>query len=165
MRVQLRPYEDRDLWLLRRLLGDPAMTVHLGGPETNEALVARHERYLASDGTTEELFTVLAGPDQIAAGWVGYWAAFWRGEDVWECGWHVLPEFQGRGVATAAVHTVLDRVRERGTRRAIYAFPSVDNVASNALCRTLGFHLIGQTEVEYPKGSMMRSNEWRMDLR
>jgi hypothetical protein len=31
--VNIRPWSDGDLHLLERLLGDPAMNVHLGGPE------------------------------------------------------------------------------------------------------------------------------------
>jgi hypothetical protein len=40
----------------------------------------------------------------------------------------------------------------------------VENVASNALCRTLGFENAGEVEVEYPKDTMMLSNAWRFDL-
>jgi RimJ/RimL family protein N-acetyltransferase len=40
----------------------------------------------------------------------------------------------------------------------------VDNAASNALCRKLGFVLVGETDVEYPPGHMMRCNDWRIDL-
>ena len=40
----------------------------------------------------------------------------------------------------------------------------MDNVASNVLCRRLGFELLGEEDVEYPKGGMMRSNAWRLDL-
>jgi RimJ/RimL family protein N-acetyltransferase len=48
----------------------------------------------------------------------------------------------------------------------MYAFPSVENVASNALCRKLGFTLLGDAEFEYPAGSgiSMRCNDWRLDL-
>lgn len=134
--VGIRPYAVGDLGLLERLLGDPAMTVHIGGPESPEAIVARHERYVGFSGLSVGLFTTAVGPDAAPAGRVGYWESSWRGEGVWECGWHVLTRFQGRGVAAA------------GT----------------ALCRRLGFECPGEVEVEYPKGSMMRSNDWRLDL-
>ncbi len=39
-----------------------------------------------------------------------------------------------------------------------------DNAASNALCRTLGFTLLGPVDVEYPKGSVMHSYDWCLDL-
>ena len=37
--VRLDPWGEGDLPLLRRILGDPAMTEHLGGPESEERLV------------------------------------------------------------------------------------------------------------------------------
>jgi len=162
--VTIRPYGTEDLPLLERLLGDPAMTTHIGGPESSDAVAARHRRYVARDGSTGGVFTVLVGQEQAAAGWVGYWESSWEGEGVWECGWHVLREYQGRGVASAAMALVLGEVRTRVAHRYLHAFPSVDNVASNALCRRLGFQLLGRADVEYPRGSMMHCNNWRLDL-
>ena len=42
--VTLRLWSDADFWLLERLMGDPLMTQHLGGPETPEQLRKRHGR-------------------------------------------------------------------------------------------------------------------------
>lgn len=162
--VSIRPYGPSDLALLERLLGDPEMTLHLGGPESPDALRARHERYLASDPIAGGLFTIVLGAERTAAGWVGYWESAWNGEQVWECGWHVLPEFQGAGVASSAMRLALEDARSRNRHSLVYAFPAVANEASNALCRSLGFDLVGETEVEYPKGHLMRSNEWRFEL-
>ena len=39
-----------------------------------------------------------------------------------------------------------------------------DVALSNALCRTLGFELLGEVSVEYPKDHEMRSNDWRLDV-
>jgi RimJ/RimL family protein N-acetyltransferase len=162
--VAIRPWSEGDLWLLQRLLGDPLMTEHIGGPETPDAIRARHERYLASDPSTCGLFAMVVESEVEPVGWVGYWESTWHDEAVWECGWHVLPEWQGRGVATAATALALERAQEQGTHHHIHAFPSVDNAASNALCRTLGFVLLGEADVEYPLGSVMHSNDWRLDL-
>ncbi|MHB9004140.1 MAG: GNAT family N-acetyltransferase [Coriobacteriia bacterium] len=163
--VRLRSYGADDLWLLTRLLGDPAETAHLGGPASAEQLAARHQRYLDQPESDGGLFAVVTGPDDAAVGWVGFWETTWRGENAWECGWHVLPEYQGRGVAAAAAALMFERARERNRYRYVYAFPSEGNTASNALCRRLGFELLGQADVEYPKGHTMHSNEWRLNLR
>jgi len=160
--VRIRPYGEADLPLLRALLGSEAMTRFIGGPEADDKIAARHERYLDADPETNGLFTILVGQEPV--GWVGFWESAWGGAAEWECGWHVLGEHQGRGVAGAAARLLLDEARTRDRHRFVDAFPAVDNVASNALCRRLGFRDLGDAEVEYPKGSMMRARHWRFDL-
>jgi len=162
--ISLRPWEAGDLPLLMRLLGDPDMMRHLGGPESADAISARHERYVALDPAVGGVFAIIAGLDAEAVGWVGYWESEWHDEPTWECGWHVLPGWQRRGVATAATALMLERVRQHGRHRHIHAFPSTDNAASNALSRTLGFESLGEVSVEYPLGTMMRAHAWRLDL-
>ena len=51
-------------------------------------------------------------------------------------------------------------------RRYLYAYPSIDNGPSNAICRKLGFEIVGVTEYEYPpdSGTIMRCNDWRLEL-
>ena len=44
--MALHPWSEDDLPLLEKLLGDPAMTMHLGGPESPEQIAQRHQRYL-----------------------------------------------------------------------------------------------------------------------
>jgi RimJ/RimL family protein N-acetyltransferase len=99
-----------------------------------------------------------------AMGSVGYWEKEWRGETVYETGWMVLPEFQGRGVAAAATAAVIDAAREERRHRYLHAFPSVENAPSNAICRKLGFEFLGEHDFEYPPGHAMRCNDWRFDL-
>jgi RimJ/RimL family protein N-acetyltransferase len=48
--------------------------------------------------------------------------------------------------------------------RYLHAFPSVENAPSNAICRKLGFTLLGPHEFEYPPGNLMQCNDWRLDL-
>jgi RimJ/RimL family protein N-acetyltransferase len=45
-----------------------------------------------------------------------------------------------------------------------HAFPATDHPASNAVCRKAGFALLGETDIEYPPGSIMRCNDWQMSL-
>jgi RimJ/RimL family protein N-acetyltransferase len=46
----------------------------------------------------------------------------------------------------------------------MHAFPSVENPASNAIYRKLGFTLIEEGQVEYPPGHSMTVNDWRLNL-
>jgi RimJ/RimL family protein N-acetyltransferase len=156
--VTLRPWAEHDRSLLHRLLGEAAMMVHVGGPETGEQIDARHARYLAEP--PGRLFAITVGDEGLAVGWVGYWEATWQGEAIWEMGWHVLPEFQGRGVASAATALALDRAAAERLHDTVHAFPSTANTGSNAVCRKAGFAPRGEVDVEYPKGRVMRANDW-----
>jgi RimJ/RimL family protein N-acetyltransferase len=79
-------------------------------------------------------------------------------------GWNVLPPFQGRGIAAVAALAAARYAAATGKHTWLHAFPSVDNPASNAVCRRVGFTLAGETDFEYPPGRLMRSNDWRLDL-
>jgi RimJ/RimL family protein N-acetyltransferase len=160
------PWGEDDLPLLHRLLGDPAMTEHLGGPETPEKIEDRHTRYLAGETGAVEMFKVVETATGESVGSVGYWERESHEGQVYETGWMVLPEFQGRGIATVATAQIIELVRGLRKHRYLYAYPSVDNHPSNAICRKLGFELVDTEEFEYPKGSgkIMTCNYWRLDL-
>ncbi len=142
-------------------MGDPAMTEHLGGPESEDKIRARLERYVAIEGSDRgRMFVIVVEPGAEAAGSIGYWVREWRGETVWETGWSVASELQGRGVASRAVALILAEAKREPTQRSIHAFPAIDNGASNALCRKLGFTLLGEHDFEYPPGNRLRCNDW-----
>ena len=163
--VDIRPWAQGDLPLLQRLMGDPAMTAFLGGPETPEKIRERHQRYCQITPTgTGQMFAIVVGPDKAPAGSIGYWEKDWRGQRVWETGWSVLPEFQGQGIATRATITVLDWARRDGKHRFIHAFPELSNGSSNAVCRKAGFILRDEADFEYPPGNFIRCNDWFVDL-
>ena len=162
--IRIEPWTDGDLDLLRRA-NAPEMTEHLGGPEPEEKLLDRHRRYLAlGDPRAGRMFRVALLPDGEPAGIVGYWQRVWQDAEVYETGWQVLPEFQGRGIATSAVAAVVAEAREQWTCRHVHAYPSVANAASNAIPRKLGFALAGEYEFEYPPGHIMRCNDWRLAI-
>jgi RimJ/RimL family protein N-acetyltransferase len=161
--LRLEPWGQDDLWLLERLHGDPAMMEHLGGAWSSEQIADRHARYVGL--VDDRMFKVIDASTGEAVGSVGYWTRSWRGEEVYETGWFVLPDHQGRGIAGAATALALDAARKDGRHRFAHAFPNVDNAASNAVCRKLGFELLGPLDFEYPTGSWMRCNDWRLDLR
>ncbi|WNI14165.1 GNAT family N-acetyltransferase [Actinacidiphila sp. ITFR-21] len=161
--VALRPWSQADFWVLTRT-NAPEMTEHLGGPESGQQLAARHLRYLGLDGDRGRMYTVRLSPGGEVAGSIGFWPRHWRGEDVYETGWGILPGFQGRGIAAAAARAVMAQARRAGDRAHLHAFPSVGHAASNAVCRKAGFTLLGETAFEYPKGTFIRSNDWVADL-
>ncbi|MCX4751136.1 GNAT family N-acetyltransferase [Kitasatospora sp. NBC_01287] len=164
MDVHLEPWSESALGLLRRI-NTPQMRRWVGGPEPEEQLLARHRRYLALPETAGGcMFAVLLEGEMVGS--IAYHQRTWQGEQVFETGWNVLPPHQGRGIAAAAgaalVAVVREAARRPGAPGTLHAFPSVENAASNALCRRLGFTLLGECDFEYPSGSgtLMRSSDW-----
>jgi hypothetical protein len=69
--VLLEPWSANDLPLLEKLLGDPDMMAHLGGPESREQIFQRHQRYMRLP-ETDHLFKIIWGPNSEAVGSIGY---------------------------------------------------------------------------------------------
>ncbi|MFH9858024.1 GNAT family N-acetyltransferase [Streptomyces sp. NPDC017202] len=163
--VRLVPWAEGDLWLLERN-NSPEMTGHLGGPEPAARLIDRHRRYLELD--SGRMYRVVLAGSGETVGSIGYWERPWQGEPVWETGWGVLPEFQGRGLAARAARAVVEVVRQgardTGGPRTLRAFPAMDHPASNGVCRRAGFTLLGRFDFEYPKGHWMTSDDWCVGL-
>jgi RimJ/RimL family protein N-acetyltransferase len=113
--IRLVAWSDADLELLRRA-NTPEMWKHLGGPESDEKVLRRHQRYLPANWTGGGgMFRIELEPTHEPVGLVGYW----------------------------------DRD---------------ENAPSNALCRRLGFTLLGATDFEFPPGHPMRCKDWAFDL-
>jgi RimJ/RimL family protein N-acetyltransferase len=164
MDFTLEPWDERAPALQRRA-NTPEMMTYLGGPEPEAALADRHERIqrMLAAGTGYSMMIIVPGsPDPV--GWVGCWDSEWQGQDVYEMGWSVVPEFQGRGLAAGAIRAVLDLAAADGRHRWVHAFPRLDNGPSNGACRKAGFELAGECVVEFPPGHPERSNDWRYDL-
>ncbi|MGG1517294.1 GNAT family N-acetyltransferase [Paenibacillus oryzisoli] len=172
--VSIEPWSPAGLNLLH-LLNAPDMMEHLGGPETEDQLVSRHERYLTlTERRAGCMFSVVSLPDGQVVGSVGYWNSKWQEEDIYEMGWGILPAFQGKGFATAAVREAIALAKAATDDGAdsdaskqikfIHAFPSIDNPASNAVCRKLGFTLMHPCSFEYPPGHFMQCNNWRLGI-
>ncbi len=162
--VTLEPWDSDDLPLLERLMGDPGMTEHLGGPESPEKLRERQHRYERLEGE-DRMFKIVDVASGAGVGSVGFWTKEWRGGQVYEVGWMVVPESQGRGIAVTATAQAIELAKGEDKHRFVHAFPNVDNAPSNAICRKLGFELLEACKFEFPKGHFMTCNDWRLNLR
>jgi RimJ/RimL family protein N-acetyltransferase len=162
--VSLQRWTEADLPLLVRLNAPEVMT-HLGGPETAAQLATRHRRYVdAASSDTTYVFSIVIDPGHVSIGQVAFWERSWREEAVFEMGWSVAPEYQGRGIGSRGAALALVLAGETAKHRFLHAFPAVENEASNAICRKLGFVLLEECDLEYPPGQIMRCNSWRFDL-
>jgi RimJ/RimL family protein N-acetyltransferase len=161
----LEPWDERGLALERRA-NTPAMQAHLAGVEPDSVVSERHRRLLDTKVRGEgEFLLVMVDGEAEPVGSVGYWEREWHGETVFELAWKVLTGFQGRGLAAGATRAVLDRAAADGRHRWAHAYPKVGNAASNAVCARAGLELVEEVDFEYPRGSWIRCNDWRFDLR
>jgi RimJ/RimL family protein N-acetyltransferase len=162
-RVELRPYADEDLWLSEELETDPEAMRELGGPRTREKIADVHRRRVDGNTPRPWYFTITVEGEPRGVGQIGIWESNLTGSPLHETGWMVLPAFQGRGIATAALREVLDRARDDRAIERVHAFPGVTNEPSNALCRRAGFELLG--ELELPRDDdVLRCNHWALDV-
>jgi RimJ/RimL family protein N-acetyltransferase len=162
--VALQPWSDDDLDLLRRA-NTPELMDQLGGVETDEQVIARHERYLRlwREGTGFQFRIMIPGHPE-GVGIVGYWHRDEDGEPVLEAGWSVESEHRGQGIAPAAVAAMLVAARANGDTLPVHAYPRVDNPASNAVCRKAGFRLLGEKDFEVTPGNVLHTNDWVYEL-
>jgi len=151
--VRLRPVTADDLPLFEAELCDPVMMEHINGPFSAEQARETLERQLSDDVWS----FVIVTDDGEDAGSVVLWTND-RAES--EVGWMVLPPFQGRGLGKAATAELLARADGDGHWGAIWAFPSVTNAPSNAMCRSLGFELVETFEFEF-SGRPLVCHAWR----
>jgi len=100
-------------------------------------------------------------PDEVA-GTVTLWSHERAGEQIAEIGWMVLPAYQGRGFAKAAVRALLARAARDRRWGPVHAFPSTGNGPSNGICRSVGFRLLGEEDTEFA-GRVFRTNHWVID--
>jgi RimJ/RimL family protein N-acetyltransferase len=156
-RIVLVPLSPADEWLTAALETDPAMMRDLGGPIDPGDVPAVHARRLEgiAAGTTW-YFTIRLGIDGPAVGSICLWTGH---ADASEAGWMVLTDYQGRGIARAALRALIERARADDRWGDIHAYPNVTNDASNALARAAGFTLVGTVDLEF-RGHPLHCNDW-----
>jgi RimJ/RimL family protein N-acetyltransferase len=159
--MALRPLTREDRQLYERIYTDPRMWAELGGV-LDQDMAAKLERDVASVEAGRHWVFVIVGADGIAAGTVSLWDHEWKGETIDEIGWMVLPEHQGRGLASTGVAQALRRADAAARWRVLHAFPATTNAASNALCRKHGFAFRGPIAYTYRERSL-RVNHWVRD--
>ena len=161
MHVTLQRWGPDDLPVLERN-NAPEMTTELGGPETDEQVRQRHERYLREWDTGEARMFRIDVDDEPAGG-IGWWQVEHDGVPAYETGWSVFPEWQGKGVAGAALRALIRRVVAEGERDLLVAYPGVTNAPSNALCRRAGFEHTGSATAPWRDGELTFNN-WVLDM-
>ncbi|MDN5380607.1 GNAT family N-acetyltransferase [Streptomyces sp. LB8] len=138
--IRLRVPTDEDAVVWHRLFDDPDVMEFLGGKSAElsvyEELTARQRRHDAERGFC--LWTVLDSFGRVV-GFTGAqpWERDWGPTGEIEIGWRLGREFWGRGYATAAARTTLERLREAGLP-GVVAMVDARNERSAAVARRLG---------------------------
>jgi RimJ/RimL family protein N-acetyltransferase len=155
--------EDEDLTV--RLECDPEMMHHIGGARSEADVRASHKRRLRlMEQGKAQMYKIVADDSDEVLGTIGFWKIDWEGPHAYEMGWFVLPEHQGKGIATEAARLILSQARSNLDVRYIHAYPAVNNAASNAIARKVGMENQGEFDNEGFAG-LLRCNNWRIDLR
>jgi len=112
--MKLETMTANDLDLRIREETDPRMMSELGGPRPVADIERAHARSLdlAAEGECWPLKVIPDG-SSAAAGGVAIFPSSHDGQEIYEIGWMILPEFQNRGLASEAVREVLEQSSER----------------------------------------------------
>jgi RimJ/RimL family protein N-acetyltransferase len=162
--MKLRNVRSDDVVAYIRMRCDPTMMAELGGPQSPDGMERKAARDAAEAEADREWVLMILPDDSdptTVAGTVALWSNSEHAETLPEIGWMVLPEFQGQGLAKAAVRLVLDRARVDGRWGDVHAFPGIENGPSNVICRSTGFTLLGTGETEFA-GKVLRTNHWKI---
>ena len=160
--MRLRDVEPGDVDAYVRMRCDPVMMAELGGPLPREGMaakVARDVQQAAADAAWIKMIIPDGSAPEVVAGSVALWSHEVGETPMSEIGWMVLPEFQGRGIATTAVRMLLTLAREQNRWGLVHAFPAITNGPSNAVCRSAGFRFAEEQETSFA-GRMFRTNHW-----
>ncbi|MBV8445170.1 MAG: GNAT family N-acetyltransferase [Candidatus Dormibacteraeota bacterium] len=156
---------ESDAELRVRLETDPVVMRYLGGPREADDIRRVHASSIveAKRGECWACKVMIDESDQ-PAGTIALFPSTHHGEPIYEVGWIIDPAWQGRGVASIALQTLLDRARRARRFDVLHAFPAVDNIASNRLCRKSGFELMGDELLPWA-GRELHCNDWQLQLR
>ena len=157
--VELLAYTEADLWLTEALETDPVVMRELGGPIARSELPRIHRLRLDDPWW----FKIAEAQSGEMAGTIGIWEKELGGEAIHETGWMVLPRFQRRRIASAALELLIARARAEPAFESMHAFPPVTNAPSNALCRRFGFSLRGVSDFTFA-GRTLRCNHWALPV-
>jgi RimJ/RimL family protein N-acetyltransferase len=98
--------------------------------------------------------------DEVVVGEIG--GGFVSGNTV-EIGYAVVASCWGRGYATDAVRTLVDRARDVPAIERIVANTPLDRPASGRVLEKAGFAFVGEADDEH-EGAVLRVKQWELAL-
>ena len=155
MSIQLRPFGERDLEFLDRLVTDPTCSepfqwFGFGSPQTlrrrweEDGFLGKDPHHLA-----------IVQSDTVI-GWVMWRKGSRATHGVLEIGAVLAPEHRGEGSGTAAQQQLVDYLLATTTVHRIWAGTEADNVAEQRALEKCGFQREGRL-----RSQVFRGGEWR----
>ncbi|HEX2834186.1 MAG TPA: GNAT family N-acetyltransferase [Thermoanaerobaculia bacterium] len=152
-RIEFREWNGNDVALASRLWCEPGVMRFLGGPYSNEELLARLER----EASNLETYGIQYWPVYVDGEFAGCCGIKPVPDDdtKFEIGFHFLPRFWGRGLAFEAARATMRYATERLHVRELYAGHHPGNESSRRLLEKLGFaqigtHFFARTGLQHP---------------
>ena len=129
MNLKIRKMTEEDLEPLHRLLSDPEVMEYLEPPYTPE----QTKEFLESALEEEPAVWTVEGDGKF----IGY--VIWHGyeEDTMELGWVLLPEYWGKGYASALTRQLMERTAAQGKKPVIECDP--EQKATKHIAEKMGF--------------------------
>ena len=135
-RLRFRPWMEDDLPLALQLWRDPRVTQHLGGDFTPEGIAARlHAEIALQREHRVQYWPIFLIEDGAFVGVCGLRPY----RDILELGYHLRPDFWGRGFASEAAEAVIKYAFYTLGLPALFAGHSPENHVSKHVLEKLGF--------------------------
>jgi len=155
--VRLRPFEERELELLDRMVNDQ----DFAGPFEWVGYRAspEHRRRWHDDrllGTSPYHLVIAATEDDRTVGWVDWRETPRAGLGVWEIGVLVVPDERGHGAGSAAQSQLVDYLFAHTPAHRIWAVTELENIAEQHALERIGFRQEGLL-----RGHHFRDGAWR----
>ena len=110
--MKLVDYTDDDLPLsIAGSETDPVVMAELGGPRSLESIERVHPRRVSPSADRGMWLDVVLEDEPEPVGSIGVWWSDWQGEELWEVGWMLRPQFHGRGLCSTALEMLIERLR------------------------------------------------------
>ena len=140
-RLVLRRYRPDDAEDLHRYLGtDPAMARYSGwNPYATLEMARETVRGFVNGYTDEHTYSWVMDVDDVIVGTIG---AYDFQDDQIKVGFSVVPGWQGRGLATAALKKVLDYLTGNEGIHCVTAWCASENIASRRVLEKAGMKLV-----------------------
>ena len=155
-RLSFRRWSPEDLPLARTLWGDLQVTHFLGGPFSEEAIQRRLDVELANENIHRvQYWPIFFHANAEFVGCVGL-RPYQPERQIFELGYHLLPDYWGKGLATEAAGAVVNYAFQTMQAKALFAAHYPGNAASGHILKKLGFQFTHE-ELYAPTGALHRA--------